>query len=1065
MSSKKYVSFIHVFFIILILMTTLSITIIGYLWISSEYNRFQERSVDNRSDYIEARKAMIKGQVNSAVDYIEYNSAQTEKRLKDDIKQRTYEAHAIATNIYSKFYRQKNRVEIADLIKEALRPIRFNDGRGYYFAVSMDGVEQLYPIRPEFEGVNLLDLKDSKGRFVIRDEIAIIKESGEGFIADHWPKPDEDPAKAYAKISFVKYFEHLDWYFGTGEYLDDVTKEIQKEVLDRISKIRFGKDGYLFAGQFDGVSLMGPAVGQNMLEISDAEGVKIVKSLIEAAQRGGDYVQYVMPKFEGLRPAPKISYAREIKDWQWYVGAGLYVDEIDQVIAKDKIALKKNVQRQILKIIITLMGLVIVLIVIARIVSKQAQQSILAFNLFFEKAAKEAATIDPQELRFSEFSKLANSANRMIDERRAMESELRESRERWRAIINNALIGVYQVNKEGRFILVNPKFAEMFGYKSPVDFLESVVNVTELYVDPLERKQNLNMLDRQGFLDRSEVRFLHRDGREIWVQATARVLHANTGEEIIEGFITDISERVQVEWALRESEERYRVLVELSPDAVIVHRESRIIYINQAGIEMLGAASSSDLIGRNVLDFIHPEHHEIVKQRIEKIQFEKQPLARLEEKYRRIDGQIVHVVAAGTFIQYDGLPAALSVISDITAIKDAEVEKRKLESELHQAQKMESIGTLAGGIAHDFNNLLMGIQGRTSLIMAELDSYHHHLEHLHEIEKYVKSATELTRQLLGFARGGKYEVKPVDLNDLIVKSSEMFGRTRKEITIYRKTQPDIWTVEADRSQIEQVLLNLYVNAWQAMAGGGEISIETENVNLDDAFVAPYSVPAGNYVKISVSDSGMGIAADIQERIFDPFFTTKQHGRGTGLGLASAYGIIKNHDGIITVSSQVGHGATFTFYLPASQKSLSAQEPSTPGPLRGTGTILMIDDEKLILDVGVQMLSGLGYTVWAAEDGHKGLEIYAEKQAEIDLVILDLIMPKFSGENVFDQLKGIDPNAKVLLSSGYSMDGHAKTLMQRGCDGFIQKPFTLNEISHKISEILRSTTTDLVDDMK
>ncbi len=1034
-------------------MTTLSIGIIGYLWISSEYARFRQKSQQIRSDFIASRKALIKGEVLRAIDFLEYKRAQTEERLKQDIKKRTYEAHAIATNIYSQYRGQKDRTAIAELIKEALRPIRFNNGRGYYFAVSMDGVEQLYPIRPEFEGVNLLDLKDSKGRFVIRDEIAIVKKSGEGFITDHWPKPDENPDIAYAKISFVKHFKPLDWYFGTGEYLDDVTKEIQQEVLDRISKIRFGKDGYIFAGQLDGVSLLGPAVGRNMLEVTDAKGVKIVKSLIEAAQSGGAFVHYVMPRFEGLRPAPKISYAREIMDWKWYVGAGLYVDEIDQVIAENKIALKENVQDQILKIILTLFGLVVVVIVIARIISKQAQESIFAFSMFFGKAAKEAATINPEDLRFSEFSNLAVSANRMIDERRTMEGELRESRERWRAIVNNALLGVYQVTIEGRFILVNPKLAEMFGYESAEEFLKSVTNVTELYVDPEERKRNLNMLKQQGFLDRSDVRFRHRDGSEIWIQATARVLHTDKGADIIEGFITDISERVQAERALRESEERYRVLVELSPDAVIVHRNSRIVYINQAGVEMLGAARSDELIGRNVLDIIHPDHHDIVTKRIEKIQTEKKPLARLEEKYRRLDGRIVHAAAAGTFVQYDGKPASLSVISDITAIKEAEAEKRKLESELHQAQKMESIGTLAGGIAHDFNNLLMGIQGRTSLIMAELDSYHHHREHLREIEKYVKSATELTRQLLGFARGGKYEVKPVDLNILIVTSSEMFGRTRKEISIYRKTQPDIWTVEADRSQIEQVLLNLYVNAWQAMAGSGEISIETENVALDEVFVAPYGASAGNYVRISVSDSGMGIAPDIQERIFDPFFTTKQHGRGTGLGLASAYGIIKNHGGIITVSSEIGHGATFTLYLPASQKPITERAPSTSGPQKGTGTILMIDDEKLILDVGLKLLDGLGYTVLTADDGRKGLDTYARNQADIDLVILDLIMPKLSGGEVFDQLKAIDPDVKVLLSSGYSMDGHAKKIMQRGCDGFIQKPFTINEISHKIADIL------------
>ena len=268
----------------------------------------------------------------------------------------------------------------------------------------------------------------------------------------------------------------------------------------------------------------------------------------------------------------------------------------------------------------------------------------------------------------------------------------------------------------------------------------------------------------------------------------------------------------------------------------------------------------------------------------------------------------------------------------------------------HQAQKMESMGNLAGGIAHDFNNLLMGIQGRTSLLIMDKDSSNPDFESLQAIGDYVKSATDLTKQLLGFARSGKYEVKPIDLNKLIEKSSKMFARTKKQIKIHRKYHNDIWTVEVDQGQIEQVLMNLYVNAWQAMPGGGDLNLETKNLMLDEDFVKPYSVEPGKYVNISVTDNGVGMDEATLERIFEPFFTTKEMGRGTGLGLASVYGIIKNHGGIIGVYSEKGGGTTFNIYLPASEKSVIEEKESVKGILKGTETVLLVDDEDIIINV-------------------------------------------------------------------------------------------------------------------
>ena len=347
----------------------------------------------------------------------------------------------------------------------------------------------------------------------------------------------------------------------------------------------------------------------------------------------------------------------------------------------------------------------------------------------------------------------------------------------------------------------------------------------------------------------------------------------------------------------------------------------------------------------------------------------------------------------------------------------------------------------------------MGIQGNASLILLDIDSVHSHYDKLKNIEQYVRNGADLTKQLLGFARGGKYEVKPTSLNDLLKNTSELFGRTKKEISIYSKHQEDIWSVEVDQGQIEQILLNLYVNAWQSMPGGGELYLETRNVTLERRHVEPYQMQPGKFVKLSVTDTGVGMDETTQQRIFEPFYTTKGMGRGTGLGLASAYGIIKNHGGIIEVSSREGEGTTFNIYLPASEKAIFEEKAEVEKILEGTETVLLVDDEKMIIDVGKKILEKFGYNVIVAKSGNEALEIYEVNHGKIDMVILDMIMPDMGGSETYDQLKVINPQVKVLLSSGYSIDGQANEILNRGCNGFAQKPFNVKALARKVREIL------------
>jgi PAS domain S-box-containing protein len=393
------------------------------------------------------------------------------------------------------------------------------------------------------------------------------------------------------------------------------------------------------------------------------------------------------------------------------------------------------------------------------------------------------------------------------------------------------------------------------------------------------------------------------------------------------------------------------------------------------------------------------------------------------------------------------------VFRDVSERRKAEKEKMKLEDQLQQAQKMETIGTLAGGIAHDFNNLLMGIQGNVSLMLMDMDSTHPYHDRLKNIENQVQSGARLISHLIGYARKGRYEVKPITLNQLVKETSDTFGRTRKKITIHRELAEDLFAIEADQTQIEQVLLNLFVNAADAMSGGGNLILKTMNTTHKEIKGKLYDPKPGNYVLLMVADTGIGIDKETMERIFDPFFTTKEMGRSTGLGLASAYGIIKSHGGYIDVDSKKGRGSIFSIYLPASEKGVQKPIKTAEPFIKRSGTVLLVDDEEVILEVGQKLLEAMGYRALIARNGKEAVEVYKKNRDEIDIVLLDMLMPNMGGGEAYDRMKEINPDIKVLLSSGFSIDGEATEILKRGCDSFIQKPFNIDELSGKIREIL------------
>jgi len=624
---------------------------------------------------------------------------------------------------------------------------------------------------------------------------------------------------------------------------------------------------------------------------------------------------------------------------------------------------------------------------------------------------------------------------------------LQESEQQYRSILESAPDSITMIRiDDGRYVQVNECFLQLTGYsreealgKTPFDL--------NIFVDSADWDRLVEVLREKGKINDLDVKLQNRDGKIIDTLLSARILQYR-GEDCLITVITDITNRKQAERALQESESKYKTLtynLNVGVYRNTIGPEGKFIEANPAIVKMFSYQSRDEFLSVKVSDlYQNSDDRKIFTEKMLKNGFVRnEELNLMKKDATPFIGSVSSVVVKdenGKVKYYDG------IIEDVS-------ERKRLEVQLQRAQKMEAIGILAGGVAHDFNNLLMAIQGNVSLMIYDLDSTSPHYQFLRNIETSVGSGAKLTKQLLGYARKGKYRIRPINLNKLIKETIDTFGRTRKEITIHYELSEDLFAILADQGQMEQVLLNFYVNAADAMPAGGELFLKTINVTHQDMKKNSYDPKSGNYVRLTIRDTGTGMDKNTQERIFEPFFTTKEMGRGTGLGLASVFGIIKGHDGYIDVESEIGHGTTFKVYLPASGRQAGKTKESSSPIINGSATILLVDDEDLVLDAGVKILERLGYTVLEAKGGKKAVETYKEHKEKIDMVILDMIMPDMGGGEVYDRMRELNPNVRVLLSSGYSINGQATEILKRGCQDFIQKPFSVKKLSEKIRGLL------------
>ncbi|MDX2494950.1 MAG: cache domain-containing protein [Desulfuromusa sp.] len=912
--------------------------------ISRSYRDANARAEQVRADFVGQQRQLITFEVERVVNLINFETKHIIQLEQDKIKERVYEAYAIMENLYQQHKATKSSAEIRNTIIDAIRPIRFNQGRGYFFINGLDGVSHLYADHPEYEGTNMLEVQAQQGLSVARDTIGIVTQAGEGFHRYQWTKPNSTEEDAL-KISFVKGFEPLGWYIGTGVYLDAVETSMQKIISQYIEKHRFGPNlqGYVFildvldiqGGDKFAIMYANPnrpdLIGKPISdELQDAKGKMFRKEFLSGLREHGEcYVNYWYKKFENPEPSPKTSFFKLTEDNRFIVAAGVYLDDVEETIHKMQMELSSKIISSVLLFALAVLATILVFILQWNWLSRRLKNDFRLFADFFHRAAYSSEAINRDQVKFVELDQMAETANQMLNDKDLAEKALVDEREQLLVTLYSIVDGVITTDTDGHVELMNKVAEKLTGW-------------IQIDAAGKEMKEVFNLAHGEDHLG---------------------------------------TERKGIEEQLADS---------------ITVPEHKALLVAKDGTEYHIATSSAPIYGTQ--------------------------------------GEI-----RGTVIVF----------------RD-ETERLKIEEELFKAKKLESVGLLAGGIAHDFNNILAGLFGNIELAKRKIPEDHAAYSYMQVAHQALERATNLTKQLLTFAKGGEPILEAVSA-DQVIDTVVHFNLSGSQVKAAINLPDDLWPVKADKGQLGQVFANLTINAKHAMPMGGTLHVTAENISAEkgDSSVGISS----DSVKLEVRDEGMGMSSDILERIFDPYFSTKQ--TGSGLGLATVRSIIEKHHGQIYVKSEPGQGTTFTLYLPADRSSYTTvadiSSDGVDSSLPSAGRVLVVDDEEIVQKVLMEMLRLSGYTVDTASEGREGKEKYLTAMNDgtpYDLVIMDLTIPGgMGGKEAVQEILTLDPAAKVIASSGYSTDPIMARYMEYGFKGRISKPFQLADLQWEVSRVL------------
>ncbi len=1039
-----------------------STLILTGFWLYQQYSYHQQELVNFEQEYLEARKLELKNQVEWVLNYISFQRTRAEERLKREIRSRTDEAHAIAQHLYDTYRHTRSPDDLKKMIIEALRPIRFNQGRGYFFATSLQGVEQLFADHPEMEGKNLWSLQDAHGAYVIRDMAKLARTQGEGFYQYFWTKPNT-PGRNFPKIAFIKYFTPFDWFIGTGEYLDDVERDIQQEVLTWANSLALTDDFYILIHTYKGLCLAHhdkTRIGVDMWEHTDSQGVKVTQEsvLLSRLPQGGflEYVGTIRPSTG--QPGRKLSYFRSLPEWEWAIGAGLYTDSLKNFIDHRKTELRAELRQNIGRTLSILISLVALTLGLAMVAAHRVRDNIAAFQAFFAQAATHSPQISSDSLEFREFQELAAAVNNMVAARQLVEEALQQSKTRLELTLEAAHMGTWDWDLRSHEVIIDKGHAALFGIRWE-DFGGTIKDVEQV-VHPDDLGTGWHALKKvtdQGGAYENTYRVVWPDGTLRWLHSYGKLLRDAQGQpRRLLGITRDITEQKIMLDALRDSEHLFSQIFQLSPEMIGIfrRRDGSFLMVNDALVNNLGY-DRTEVIGHTARElglFVHPEDLEKLVGRLP-----RDGVVRNQEiMIRKKNGEFLPIMFSMAPLEIRGEHCVVTVGVDISERRQAEEEREKLASHLRQTQKLEAIGRLAGGIAHDFNNILAAIMGNTELAL--LDAGDSGVQrHLEQVLTASQRARDLVRQILAFSRQQDGEEgQPAVMAAALVEGLQLL-RASLPATIDIRAAIDSLDalVPLGPIQIHQVLVNLCTNAAYALREtGGVIEVSLRQVVLGAAEAARHpELAPGPYLELTVADNGPGIDPAIQDHIFDPYFTTKDIGEGSGLGLAVVHGIVKRHRGAVAVVSSPGHGTTFTVLLPQVSSALPPEEkldsPIPPGQER----ILFVDDERVLTEVYEKILSSLGYAVTTAASGEEGLQRFAAHPEAFDLVITDYTMPRLTGLDLAREVRRLREDIPIILCTGYSEDVDEDKARASGIQKLVLKPLSRRRFAQVIRGVL------------
>ncbi len=1056
----------HFWGIVFILGIAVSITAID---IFGSFRVFNIHSENMRTSYISTQKETIKQEVMRIVDLISHKRAESEKQTKKLIRSRVNEALAIARNIYLKNKDSKDHDTILAMIVDALRPIRFNDGDGYFIVISFDGTQILVPDRPELEGENILDIQDINGQYVVKDMVKIARKPEGGFYQYHWTKPGLK-GHNYKKISFVRQLKEFDCFISTGLYVDDIEAKLKEELLKEISRVRFGREGYIFVNDFNGDVLVSNGKhypgSRKLWEISSQSPDKLkllfAKEKAAASTNNGEFIQYSFEKLNHPGTEfPKISFIYGIPDFQWIVGAGVYLDNVEAEIAIMQASLAKQIKTRILYSSLLTLLIFAILFPLFRRSNKKLHQDIDVLISFFNDLISSDRPIDRNQIQFHEFDQMAKNINLMFKDKTLAQLRLKDEKEallqsesKYRNTMDSALIGVYII-QDFIFQYVNPAMAAMFGY-TPEE-MEGKLSPLDLVTpeDYKRVKENLILRATGDLQNAYDIKCIRKNG-EIFDAMALGAASMHNGKPASVGTMIDITERKLAEEELRKSETRAIALLEAIPDMVFLMNDKGEYLDYKADPMELYVQDREAIIGKTSHDLL-PESLAVL---IEKKINETLGTGRMntfEYQLALFDGELSDYEAR---MVKSGRNEVTAIVRNITERKKSVKEKELLGQQLNQAKRMESIGLMAGGVAHDLNNILSGIIGYPELILQNVPKESELYHQIEAIRDSGMQAAAVVDDLLTVARGVASIREICSLDKLILSYLESLEFAKLQ-SLYPNVTVD-YTFDADNSSIscsqvhiKKCLMNLVTNGVEAVSDTGTVAITTHTHHQQKNSTNDDTLAEGEYIVLGIRDSGPGIAREDIDHIFEPFYSKKVMARsGTGLGLTVVWNTVQDHNGKIVVESS-DQGTLFQLYFPvASATDNSPDVKETDEQSTGHGEhILIVDDEPLLRDIACRMLEALGYRVTSVASGEEAIAFVQKTQ--VDLLIIDMLMePGINGYQTYKKILSIHPGQKAIIASGFSENKDVKATLSLGAEGFIKKPYSMTQLSRAIQMTLK-----------